>query len=577
MILIILSEAFFRIYGLNWDQGNHLHPDERAIVMFTTPLQFPKNISEFMSPQSTWNPHFFAYGSFPIYLLKIIGNILSIFNPSFSTYDQINILGRAMSAFFDIGTILVLFFLTKKLFHKKIALIAAFFYSISVLPIQLSHFYAVDTLLTFFILSTLYQLIRFYEKPTLVKAVSIGILFGLSLATKISAIVLLSSIGVALAVDFFLIFLKQPHRPYIWFPHMPKFLKRLFIDGFIIAVVTIITFVFFESYAIIDFQTFLRQNLEQQHMTYDAFTFPYTLQYVGIIPYWYELKNIFLWGLGPILATLAFLGTIYLTLKTSHHLYSSSEEQSDESRSFSSRQARTIILLSFFWVYFAIVGHFAIGFMRYMLPLYPLLCLFAAVLAYKLLLNLKSYFLNHKSIFIILNSLFIILILVWPLSFMHIYTQPNTRVSASNWINQNIPPGKTLAVEHWDDGLPLFGVEKYRIVTLPLYESDTPQKWAGINQQLAQTDYIIIASNRLYVPLMKMTDCKKLPPGRCYVQTTQYYNNLFGGSLGFQKVAEFSIYPSLILNHSSFIINDSSADESFTVYDHPKVMIFKKN
>ncbi len=593
LLCILILGSFFRLYNLNWDQGYHLHPDERAITMFTTPLQFPKTISEFFTSQSLWNPHFFAYGSFPLYLLKITGNIASIFNPQNTQYDQINLIGRYLSAFFDTGTLLVLFFLGKKLFNKTVGALASFFYCISVLPIQLSHFYAVDTLLTFFVLLTLYQLVRLYERPTLVKSMLVGFLFGAALATKVSAIVLLTSIGTALAVDFLLIFLKNPHHPHVWSPHVPKFLKRILYDSIFIIVITAITFMLFEPYAFIDFKTFWEQNMQQYQMTHYAFTFPYTLQYVGKIPYWYELKNIFLWGLGPLLTTLSFLGTLYVSFRSVVILVSEKrahpESDSGQARMTigSSRQARTIIILSFFWTYFFVVGGFAIGFMRYLLPLYPLFCLFGAFLSYQLFLMLKSYLLNHKSFFIILNSLFIILLLAWPFSFLHIYTKPNTRVLASEWINKNILPGKTIALEHWDDGLPLYGIEKYHVLTLPLYDPDTPQKWTGINKQLIQTDYIIIASNRLYTPLMKLTNCEKLPPGRCYKETAQYYKKLFAGTLGFKKVAEFSIFPSLEIACPPMLgfcrrgnwkleIRDEIADESFTVYDHPKVIIFKR-
>lgn len=550
-IFIILLGALFRLYGLNWDQGFHLHPDERAIVMFTTPLQFPKTVADFLTPQSTWNPHFFAYGSFPLYFLKIIGNIMSNIDPAYANYEKINLVGRFLSAIFDIGTLLALFCLARKLFNKHIGLLAAFFYGISVSPIQLSHFYAVDTPLTFFVLLTLYQLIKLYEKPTLLKSILVGFFFGLSLATKTSALVLIASIGMAITIDFLLIFIKQPHKPHIWFPHVSKFLKRLFIDGLIIVIVTLITFVIFEPYAIIDFKTFWQQQLQQRQMTYDAFTFPYTLQYVGKIPYYYELKNIFLWGIGPLLATLSFLGTIYVS-------YTAMKQSNN----------KIIIILTFFWIYFLVVGNFAIGFMRYMLPLYPLLCLFAAVFLYRL---------SSRTRFgISLVTIVGILLLIWPLMFIHIYTQPNTRVLATNWINQNIPPGTAIAIEHWDDGLPLNTQGNYRILELPMYESDTTVKWNKINKILKETEYIIIASNRLYVPLIKMTNCQKLPPGRCYTQTAEYYKKLFNNSLGFQKVAEFSIFPALEIGNWELEIRDEGADESFTVYDHPKVMIFKR-
>jgi hypothetical protein len=214
--------------------------------------------------------------------------------------------------------------------------------------------------------------------------------------------------------------------------------------------------------------------------------------------------------------------------------------------------------------------------MRYMLPLYPLLCLFAAVFVGRFLIPKINLLPRYLSLFVF-NFSFLIL-LVWPLSFMNIYTKPNTRVLASQWINQNIPVSSTLAIEHWDDSLPLLGQQNYKIITLPLYDPDTPEKWQMINDQLSKTDYIIIASNRLYTPLQKLTDCEKLPLGRCYKETSQYYKNLFDGKLGFKKAAEFTSYPkfSFPLVKWEYEINDSSADESFTVYDHPKVIIFKK-
>ena len=214
--------------------------------------------------------------------------------------------------------------------------------------------------------------------------------------------------------------------------------------------------------------------------------------------------------------------------------------------------------------------------MRYMLPLYPLLCLFGAVFVSRFLIP-KMYLFPRYLSFLIFNFSFLIL-LVWPLSFMNIYTKPNTRILASQWINQNIPVGSTLAIEHWDDSLPLLEQQNYKMITLSLYDPDTSAKWDLVNQQLSQTDYIIIASNRLYTPLMKLTDCKKLPVGRCYAQTAEYYKKLFDGSLGFEKVAEFKSYPKLSfpLVKWEHEINDSTADESFTVYDHPKVIIFKK-
>ncbi|PIT89262.1 MAG: hypothetical protein COU27_01265, partial [Candidatus Levybacteria bacterium CG10_big_fil_rev_8_21_14_0_10_36_7] len=167
------------------------------------------------------------------------------------------------------------------------------------------------------------------------------------------------------------------------------------------------------------------------------------------------------------------------------------------------------------------------------------------------------------------------LFLIYPISFLSIYTKPNTRVEATDWILKNIEPGSFIAQEHWDDGVPIVNAEFYNLISLPLYEPDTQAKWRDIETKLETSDYIVIASNRLYVPLQKLTDCESLPEERCYTITAKYYQDLFSGKLGFTKVAEFSRYPTIPI--LELRLNDARADESFTVFDHPKVMIFKKN
>lgn len=557
LIGIIFLAGVLRFYNLVWDQGYHLHPDERAIILAVEHLQYPHTLTEFFSINSGWNPHFFAYGSFPFYLLKIISSGLSIFDPAFAKYDLLGVVGRFISGISDLITLLFLFKIGKKLFSSSVGFFAAFLYAVSVLPIQLSHFYAVDTILTCLITIILYQLLLFYEKPELKRAVIIGFVFGLSLATKISAVVLVSAIGAALIADFGLIFLHAPHKPRHWLPHLPHLIKHLATYALLMAIVAIATFIFFEPYALIDFTNFWKQTQQQSAMTHDAFTFPYTLQYVGKIPYWYELKNIFLFGLGPLLATFSFIGVFYVMYLAGR-------------RDKTGRWAKELILIVFFLTYVAVVGSFAIGFMRYMLPVYPMLSLFAAVVINKLFASAEI----HGRLKNILIAYLVVGFLIWPLSFMHIYTMKNTRVTASKWITTHVPAGSTIALEHWDDTLPLFDQQKYQALTLPLYDADTPSKWAAIHDQLQQTDYLIIASNRLYTPLQKLTNCDKLPPGRCYTQSAEYYKKLFAGELGFQKVAEFTDYPTIPL--LNIPINDQGADESFTVYDHPKVMIFQR-
>lgn len=499
LLLIVLIFAFLvRTFALNWDQNNHFHPDERAIIMTVEKISWPDN----------WNPKFFAYGSLPFYLLKITSlNLAHIFPPA-SSYDYLSLIGRFISAMFDTLTVYIIY-LTCLLFPKgrKFALLASFLYATCVLPVQLSHFYAVDTLLTCFIYLSLYFSLKFYFDNKSRNIIFSGIFTGFAFATKISAFPIL--------VPIFLILLIK---------------KNKILNMFYFGIFALCTFFIAMPYAFLDFKTFYRQIMDQQAMTKNAYVFPYTLQYVKTLAYIYPLKNIFLWGVGPFLS-LAFL----LSFKKFNKIV---------------KIKGLIFPLLFCFIYFAIVGRFAVKFMRYMLPIYPLICIIASIY----LVSVKKYI-----------SLFIMLHLFCLIAFMNIYLFPNTRITASAWMRENIPPRTKILTEHWDDGLPVGYASDFINEQLSLYDSDQdPQKWIKINKQLKESEYIIIASNRLWKPLTTLKEK--------YPITSKYYQDLFAGKLGFQKVKEFTVSPNIFgLN-----ISDQSADESFTVYDHPQILIFKK-
>ncbi|MBL7159097.1 glycosyltransferase family 39 protein [Candidatus Microgenomates bacterium] len=572
LFLIIIIAFVFRFYGINWDNGHHLHPDERMITMVAEGIRLPKplTLNTLLSPNSPLNPKFFAYGSLPIYLLKFAGNLLSFSDPSLAHYQGLLYVGRFLSILFELGTIILIFKIAKKLLSSYLAmLLCCFFYALSVLAIQTSHFYVVDIPLTFFITLTLYRLLKLNHKPSLKYAAYTGIAFGLALATKISAILLIIPVVVTLA----LIFMKKRNLFSTF-----KFLILIFTFSFLIFNLTM-------PYALIDFPTFKANTLEQSRMTKDAFVFPYTLQYVNTTPYFYQLKNMVLWGMGIPLGVVSIVGTVFVSLivlkSWIQWLYGYmviwlKKREKNKNPAIQPSNHLTI-LLSFFFPYLLITGSFAIKFMRYWLPIYPLFCIFGGLFLSRVIILLKT---KIRSQFVFMFLCFnVFMIFLWPLSFISIYSHPNTRVQATEWIKENIGQGSTLSVEHWDDRVPMSG--KYQFLEMPMYEPDqSEQKWEIVNSNLEKTDYLIIASNRLYVPLMKLTDCEKLPSHRCYPKTAEYYQKLFDGSLGFEKIAEFSSYPKLpfcyVATWLPCYVADDSADESFTVYDHPKVIIFKK-
>ncbi|MDO8674380.1 MAG: DUF2298 domain-containing protein, partial [Dehalococcoidia bacterium] len=176
----------------------------------------------------------------------------------------------------------------------------------------------------------------------------------------------------------------------------------------------------------------------------------------------------------------------------------------------------------------------------------------------------------------------------YALAYMNVYSLPHPAVRMGEWINANVPKGALILKEHWEEGIPNLGA--YRGGDLNLYENDDANKLNHIVTQVRSGDYIVFFSNRLYGTIPRL-------PER-YPLTSRYYDLLFKGELGYELVDVETAYPSLLgvtiidetfgrpnlsvpkmlagFQPTAITIDGGFADESFTVYDHPKVMLFKK-
>jgi len=148
-----------------------------------------------------------------------------------------------------------------------------------------------------------------------------------------------------------------------------------------------------------------------------------------------------------------------------------------------------------------------------------------------------------------------------------------------------------IANENWDEGLPFpldgydpFG-QLYNGLTNQVRWSDSEEKKAMLLETLDKADYLILPSQRA------MWSACRIP--LTYPMTMAYYEALFDGSLGFEQVAEFQrpfrIGPLVISDLAGTLswnqqpllpvknLSIWSAEEAFSVYDHPPVWIFKKS
>jgi hypothetical protein len=575
--LILVVGAALRLYGLNWDGGQWLHPDERQIYFTVLSVDWPHSLTEALSPDSPLNPRFFAYGSLPIYLLKGIAVVLSPLWPAVRDPDNLHLAGRLLSAVADLGTVYLIYRLVRQLdagrgVWKRVGepakqtpspgagsgsppssqqhmapLLAAAFASLAVLQIQHAHFYTADTLLTFAVMLTLNLAADVARGAGRRRQIALGIALGLALAIKVSAAPLILAVLVAYSAP-------DPSSGTRLRATVQRTVCTLFVAGIVSVMV--------QPYAVIDWRTFLDHTLRETQIAQGTLDAPYTLQYAGTLPFLYSVWQTALWGLGLPLGLVAWAALI-LTLF----------------RWLKQGSWTDALLLAWAGSYLAITGLLHTRYLRYMLPLVPILC----IVAVQLVTNFK-----RRLVGTIGGWVLGIGTLVYALAFVSIYAAPHAWIAASEWIYRDLPAGSTLAVEHWDMTLPLpldlegapRRSEEYDTRIMALYdEPDDAAKWkgpaadgaTGLSGVLAEADYVIIASRRLYGSIPRLPDR--------YPVASRYYALLFARELGFELAGEFTRGPEWLNPHLPPLPEAAPGllrpDESFVVYDHPRALIFR--
>lgn len=304
-IIILFLTRFF---GFNWGNGFYFHPDENNMAMA---------IAQF-SDQNL-NPHFFAYGQFPLYLGYFTLKLLNIPN----TFENSIIVLRLWSAVFSVTSVFVLY----KIYSSKIFLLLLIF-----TPglIQLSHFGTTEALLMLVFVSSLYLAIN---KPKYFLLYSL--ILGIGIASKISALIFI--------VPYILTNLKKPLNIFLTILLSLSF-------GFVLSPFNILSFSDFKS----------AMQYETSVATGKTLVF-YTIQFKNSLPYLFQITKIF-----PYVAGLPIFILSLISLSFIHKSY------------FLNR--KSIIILISVLVYFLYFGQLYVKWTRFMSPvffIFPLLAAFA--------------------------------------------------------------------------------------------------------------------------------------------------------------------------------------------------------
>ncbi len=455
LLLIFLLGAYFRFIGINWDEGKHQHPDERYLTMVAEKIHSVGSLEEYFdTANSTLNPvghGSYTYGMLPLFVTRYVAEWVDMTN-----YDSINLVGRFLSGIFDLAAIWALYLLGMRLYGRRVALVAAALSAATVLPIQLSHFFAVDSFSTFFVVLSFYFLLLAVpiDKPNQIVSESnyiyfglFGFLVGMAGACKVNTLPALGMIVFAGILYLLMIFKKPKFWKSFWTVFLGLFLAGLF---------AFLAFRIFQPYAfngptISDItinEKWLKVIKEVTNQVAGNSEWPPNHHWTSR-PVQYAWVNMVLWGMGLPLGLMAWFGWGW----AGYRIWKGEWRKH---------------LFPFIWVlaYFMWQNMQFWRYMRYFIPIYPFLILFAAWALIELLkktmfdfsinkwkiqkplilrMNIRN---NWKSVISLLVAFIVIFgTFAYAFAFTRIYTRTHTRVEASRWILGNIPGPLNILVE----------------------------------------------------------------------------------------------------------------------------------
>ena len=446
LLAILVCGAYFRFIGLNWDAGQHQHPDERFISMVAEHIRPVSSIIEYLefdTQNSSLNPlqhGSYTYGMFPLFLTRYVAEWVNM-----THYDKVVLVGRALSGLFDLAAVVMLYLLGARLYDRRVGLLAAALCAAAVLPIQLSHYFAVDSFSTVFVVA------GFYLATVAVPLTQppgeddlhegrwrhfalFGLMTGLAAACKVNTLPMFGIIIVAGLARLAL------HGTWRRPAERKAVLKSVLIGWLVAGVATVVAFRIFQPYAF-EGPGFFNLRLNERWL---AIMREVTGQVAGKSewppnhhwtsrPITYAGTNMVVWGLGLPLGLAAWLGWIWAAWRCC-------ARRGDWQRH----------LLPVIWVagYFLWQNAQFWRYMRYFLPIYPLIILLAAWALIEAFDRAKSS--NFKKFKVELSSArlewwarvvlvgVVALTYAYAFAFTRIYAQPHTRIAASRWIMEHV-------------------------------------------------------------------------------------------------------------------------------------------
>lgn len=540
IILLTIIGGIFRFYDLNWGAPYYFHPDERNIASSISQLRFPDNL----------NPHFFAYGSFPIYTVFFIGTLVNFFSSCSAietcnvTFEQAMIIGRILSATLATLLIPLVYFLGKRIGGNSVGLLASAFTTFSVGLIQYGHFATFEIWTTFFIIFQIYLAIWYLEEKSTFRYIPLLIVTGILTAIKISNIVFIVIPCICLLFGVFSNQKLHKHQ-------LPGLLIKQIVIFFLSFTVIFSVFLMTNPYMFLaseEFQNSIQYESAVALGTLDVF---YTGEFVNSVPVLFQGVKVLPFLLNPIVFVVALVSVFYFFFLT-----------------FQKKSPQLYLIIASFSLLFFSQTFLYVKWVRYMVPTLPFFYLFLAYslthIQYVTNLKIRTRILVGVVIGLVLASI------IFSYSFLHtVYVEMDTRLHARDFAISKIPQETAIVSEVYDMGIVPFNENFSNITLFNFYDLDSQglQVQTELSRTLSLSDYIILPSQRLLSTRLRHKEA--FPIGAVF------YKSLQTDTKQYTQIYETPC--------SLFCMITYLGDPSFryegtaNVFDRPTIKIYKLN
>ena len=440
-ILLTLIALTIHLWGTGFGLPHAFHPDEPKAMVYVK-YCWDGNFSPY---PLKWDP---LYGTYTFILffsqkiffwfIKLLGYhpFLDHYKEFFNSSDLIFLLGRMITAIIGALTVGLSFLIGNKLFNKRTGITAALFLTFSMSHIASSHFIKPDIPVTFLIALTVLFSIFIYEKGKLWAYLLCGLCVGLAVATKINGCAVFISGLVA-----HLLYCRKNN--YSWKTTLLN--RNIFIFCLAIPLGVFIGC----PYLFLDWKGFMK-----------LFNWYLADQARGRGPIYFRfgwlhfIRNINS-GIGLFLAIPGYCGILYASIR---------------------HKPKHLLLISFPLLYFVISGKSTFVAQRYTILVLPFIAIAGAFFLNTITDALFKKRLLNKLFYPIISIALLISPIQQTLTESYLLWAKGTRTIAERWLQDNIPPGSTIAVESYSPYIPKREYKVYQYACLGIQPLEEYEK-----------------------------------------------------------------------------------------------------